>query len=864
MMKKILVVFIAMIVGCSVFANEAAVYNLENGQTVIIKEVHSNPIVTVDTWIKTGSINENDENNGVSHFLEHLFFKGSTNHAPGEFDKILETKGAITNAATSKDFTHYYITIPSNYFDLALELHADMLLHPLIPRKELEKERKVVIEEIAKDETEPQSVVYDNLISMLYTTHPYKRQVIGTKDIISTIHRDEIMNYYNQFYAPSNMVTVIVGDVDSQKAIESVKKYFCCEDKKVVKNSFPQEKQLTEQKHKIAYLPTQSGYMLIGFRGVKATNNDSYVLDVISTILGDGRSSVFYRNIKDQKQLAFSIGASNAGFRDDGIFYISANFTPENAQKLEDAIFDEIQNIQKNGVTPAQVNLAKNIIERDTYYSRESISNIAQEIGYTMVIADDIKFYKDYIANIKKVTPADVKRVANKYLGKDMSAVSIILPEKSKEVEVSAKIPTKEISPAKLISEHQGTKKYELSNGVTLLHTPNDVNEIIAISIWAKGGTFLDKIPGTSVMTADVMMKGTRKYSSIELAKVLEDNGIKIEPSVRADAFTVNVLTTKQEYEKTIEILNEVINNATFDDYEIEKVRNEKLNKIKRNRDIPLQVAIENYKSLIFEGSPYSYTSKIFEKTYPKVSHEDIVDYYNKVFAPQNVVVSINGNIDGEEVIKDFTKIFENKKGDTFNYANYAQLIGRLTSQKDITKIMPETKTDWIFIAWQTPGVEDKKDYAALQVIDSLLGSGMSSRLFKNIRDQEGLAYQLGSGYGPNILKGSFVVYIGTNPQSMEKAKNLLLQEVFRLKKEFVGSKELREAKDKLIGNYIISLETNLEKASSLGWYELSGRGYAYKDEYINLINSVTESDIIEVANKYFNNNYVLSIVKPQ
>ena len=556
MMKKILVVFIAMIVGCSVFANEAAVYNLENGQTVIIKEVHSNPIVTVDTWIKTGSINENDENNGVSHFLEHLFFKGSTNHAPGEFDKILETKGAITNAATSKDFTHYYITIPSNYFDLALELHADMLLHPLIPRKELEKERKVVIEEIAKDETDPQSVVYDNLISMLYTTHPYKRQVIGTKDIISTIHRDEIMNYYNQFYAPSNMVTVIAGDVDSQKAIESVKKYFCCEDKKVVKNSFPQEKQLTEQKHKIAYLPTQSGYMLIGFRGVKTTNNDSYALDVLSTILGDGRSSVFYRNIKDQKQLAFSIGASNAGFRDDGIFYISANFTPENAQKLEDAIFDEIQNIQKNGVTPAQVNLAKNIIERDTYYSRESISNIAQEIGYTMVIADDIKFYKDYIANIKKVTPADVKRVANKYLGKDMSAVSIILPEKSKEVEVSAKIPTKEISPAKLISEHQGTKKYGLSNGVTLLHTPNDVNEIIAISIWAKGGTFLDKIPGTSVMTADVMMKGTRKYSSIELAKVLEDNGIKIEPSVRADAFTVNVLTTKQEYEKTISVFN--------------------------------------------------------------------------------------------------------------------------------------------------------------------------------------------------------------------------------------------------------------------------------------------------------------------
>ena len=449
MMKKILFIFIAFIIGSSVFANEAAIYNLENGQTVIIQEVHSNPIVTVDTWIKTGSINETDKNNGVSHFLEHLFFKGSTNHAPGEFDKILETKGAITNAATSKDFTHYYITIPSNYFNLALELHADMLLNPLLPRKELERERKVVIEEIAKDETEPQSVVYDNLISMLYTTHPYKRQVIGTRDIISTIQRDEIMDYYNQFYVPSNMVTVIVGDVDTIKTLELIQKYFNCENKKVEKENFAAEKQLTEQKKKTEYLPAQSGYMLIGFRGVKAVNKDSYALDVLATILGDGRSSVFYRNIKDKKQLAFSIGASNAGFRDDGIFYVSANFTPENAEKLEQAIFEEIHNIQKNGVTDSQVQLAKNIIERDTYYGRESISNIAQEIGYTMVITDDIKYYQNYVDNIKKVTPGDVKRVANKYLGIEKSAVSIILPESMKEVKVSQKVPTKEASTAK-------------------------------------------------------------------------------------------------------------------------------------------------------------------------------------------------------------------------------------------------------------------------------------------------------------------------------------------------------------------------------------------------------------------------------
>lgn len=862
-MKKILIVFVSLIVGTSVFAADAMVYNLENGQTVIIQEVHSNPIVTVDTWIRTGSINENDKNNGVSHFLEHLFFKGTTTLAPGEFDKILETKGAITNAATSKDFTHYYITIPSNYFELALDLHSDMLLNPLVPRKELEKERKVVIEEISKDETNPQNVLYENLVSMLYKTHPYKRKVIGTRDIISTIQREEILDYYNKFYVPSNMVTVIVGDVDTEKTLELVKKGFNREFKKVNAENFHAEKPLTCQLRKIVNLPSQSGYMLIGFRSVRITHNDTYALDVLSTILGSGRSSVFYKNIKDGKQLAYSIGTSNSSYKDDGIFYVSANFVPENLEKLETAIFDEIKNVQKKGVTEEQLELAKNIIERDTYYERESISSIAQEIGYTMVTANDIKFYNDYVENIKKVTADDVKRVANKYLGVERSAVSIVLPENINEVEISANQKVENLAPAVLVSENSLTEKYKLSNGAELLVTPNDVNEIVAISIYAKGGTFLDKIPGTSVLTADVMMKGSRNYSSSELAKILEDNGIKISPTVRADAFVVNVLTTKPQYEKTIELLKEVLNNATFDDFEIEKTVNEKLNRIKSDRDIPLQVALENYKSLIFEGTPYSYTGKVLEKTYPKITHKDIVEYYDKIFAPQNVVISVNGNVDGEKVSEDFTKIFANKKGEAFDYKMYENLIGRLTCPKSEIKSMPETKTDWIFMAWQVSGLKNKKDYATLQVIDSMLGTGMSSRLFKNIRDQEGLAYQLGSAYGPNMMGGAFVVYIGTNPKNLDKAQKKLLEEVFRLKKEFVGTKELQEAKDKLIGNFIISQETNLEKASTLGWFEVSGRGYNFKDEYVQLINSVTESDIIEVANKYFTTNYVLSIVKP-
>lgn len=859
-MKKFILAAAIFICTNAVWAANAQMYKLNNGQTVVIQEVKNNPIVTIDTWIKTGSIDEDDSNNGVAHFLEHLFFKGTTNLDPGEFDRILETKGAITNAATSKDFTHYYVTIPSKDFDLAMQLHADMMLHPLIPRNEMEKERKVVLEEISKDLNTPTRVMQENLNSMLYTNHPYKRKVIGKSEIIETITRDKVLNFYNAHYSPSNMVTIVIGDVDSAHALERVKEVFNADYKKQTKNIYLKELPLTKQKKKVEYLDTESGYMVIGFRGVPIDEKDSYALDVLATILGDGRSSVLNQVLKEKKRIVSSVDAGNSTFRDDGIFYVMADFEPAKCQVVQKTIFDEINKIQKSGVTDEQLTLAKNIIERNTYYSRESITNIATEIGYTVALTNDIKFYDNYLCNIKSVTKDDVKRVAEKYLGINKSAVSIILPKDAKEIPVSD--ITKPSGSAEFISENSETQKYKLSNGATLLYTPNTVNDIIAISIDAKGGQLIEKKSGTSKLTASAMMKGTKNYSSLELSQVLEDNGIKISPSTRADAFSISVLTTKDEYDKTLELLNEVVNNATFDDFEIEKVKSDKLSAIKRSKDIPLQRAVEEYRDLIYQNTPYSISSKVLEKNIPNITRDDIVEYYNNVFNPKNLVISINGNIDKDKTIKELNNIF-NKTGDcsSFNYTDYASRISPITSPRTTVQNMPTTETAWILLGWQTNGVLNQKDYAALQVIDSILGSGMSSRMFKDLREQEGLAYQLGSGYSPNVLRGSFMLYIGTNPATLEKAKKGLFEEITRLKTEYVGDKELQDAKDKLIGNYIISLETNLDKASNTGWYEASTRGYEFKDNYQELINSVTDSDIIEVANKYFTDNYILSIV---
>lgn len=855
-MKKILVLFFIILFGNVVFAYTS--YRLKNGQTVVIDEIHSNPIVTIDTWVKTGSINETDKNNGISHFLEHLFFKGTEKNPYGVFDRVLESKGAINNAATSKDFTHYYITIPSKYFDLALEMHADMLQNPAIPSDELEKERLVVLEEIYKDINSPNNKVYNNLIEMMYINHPYKRKVIGSSQVVSNLSREEILDYFNTYYAPSNMVTVIAGDIDTKTALKKVSQEFCSKYKKTPVNKFAKEKQLPSYLKKVEYDDIQSGYMLIGFRGVNIVDKDAYALDVLSTILGDGRTSILYRQIKENKQLAFSISASNSTFKDDGIFSISVNFAPENYLKLEDEIFSEIENLKKEGVTESQVQTAKNMIEHDTYFARESVSNIAQEIGYTFVTTGDTKFYETYLNNIKKVSVNDVNNVIKKYLDKNKSAVSVILPKGTKEVEISHNKPL--YSDAKLISQNSETKKYILSNGATLILTPNTYNDIIGMSIFAKGGEFLEPNIGTATMMSDLLKKGTQNYTETELANVMEDNGINITSSSATDYFNVSVLTTKKEFPKTLELVDEILNRATFNTSEIEKVRKNKLNAIKSNRDIPLKRAIEEYNTLIYQGSPYSNSTKILEKTLPKITRENIIDYYNSIFEPKNLVISVNGNVDENHLIEMLNKIFTQKENQSFDYSKYS-VPPIKTSRKSIV-FDKNTETDWVFLGWQTAGIADNKEYAALQVIDSLLGSGMSSRLFVNLREKEGLAYQLGTTYNPHILKGGFVMYIGTNPKTLDRSITKLFDEINRLKKEKVSDIELQESKDKLLGQFIIGQETNLEKATLLGIFEVTNRGYDFQNSYIELINNVTSSDIMNVANKYFNDNYVMSVVK--
>lgn len=867
-MKKLIgaLVIITLSIG-TVFALEEgmSVNILPSGQKVIIKEVRDNNIVKIDTWINTGSINEDEKTTGISHFLEHLFFKGTQKYPTGTMDKILDSKGAIVNAGTSKDFTHYYIQIPSKDFDLALELHADMLLNPMIPRKELERERPVVIEEISKTKDSPSNRLFDNIYKALYekSNHPYKRNVIGNKEIIQNVTREEILDYYNKFYTPDAYTTVIVGDVNKEEALNKVAKAFSSNKKaKQTKVKYPKIKPLDKIERIEDTMDINKSHLMIAFLAPKFSDTkDNYALDVLATMLSAGKSSILNQDLKENKQLVLSVSSGNYSQKDSGMFYVYSTFEPEKEKTVENEILSELKEIQEGQFSKSQVQKAKNTIKTDTYYSRESISNISDDLGYDFTFANDDTYYENYLKNIDKVTKNDIINVAKKYLTLNKYAVSIVRPTNFKEISNVKKVEPKQ--ETKLIQQKDNEKKVLLENGATLITKKKTTNSIIAVDITIKGSKAIEKKPASAMLAALAATTGTQNYTNSEFANFLDENGIKLGVSSTNDIFAIVIQTTKDHLDDAMKALDEVINKPIFSDYEIKKIKERKIQELKGISDNPSSFVFDEFRKLAFLNSIYGQNSEFILKNINNVSRDDIVEFYSKVINPENMSISVVGDIDENYIQEKLNSIIKkNPKGSKFSFSNVKYTPYHPAKNIETTLYKNEVQANWLALGYKICGVLNRKDIATLSVINSILGEGMSSRLFTKLREEKGLAYTVGSSLMTNVLDGAFIAYIGTNENSIEEAKNGILAEIETIKTEMVTTQELNDAKDKLLGKFLLSLETNMDEADLLSWYSALGRDLNALEEYKEMIKNVSQNDIIEIANKYFSKPYIYTVVK--
>ena len=429
---------------------DVEVYENDNGHKIVLAHKEGN-MVNVSSWVKTGSINENDNNNGISHFLEHLMFKGTNTYKVGEFDRMLESKGAIVNAATWKDYTFYYVTLPkgdnNEYFNLAIDLHADMMMDPVFPAEELgapfnindttvtdKRERHVVIEEIRMRKDQPWTKVYNICNHNMYTTHPYKRDVIGTPEIISQVTREDIDNYYRSYYTPQNVTTIVVGDFDHDEVLKTILEKF----------SFPNRKPCEQKVNiidkpvsKTKYIETkanvQTAYAMFGWLGPKANEiKESICLDLISIIFGDGSSSRLQQNLIEKlpEQIFNMVGTEHYQFKDGNNFFIQANFKTDKKDEAINLIKKELDNLLINKISNEELLKAKKRIKTRFANEAETVSDIGENIGYYMTVCGDLKLIEEYLTDLENITINDLESTIKKYLSIQNAVISVLLPEK--------------------------------------------------------------------------------------------------------------------------------------------------------------------------------------------------------------------------------------------------------------------------------------------------------------------------------------------------------------------------------------------------------------------------------------------------
>ena len=428
---------------------DVEIYERENGHKIVLAHKEGE-MVNVSSWVKTGSINEDDKNNGISHFLEHLMFKGTNTYKVGEFDRMLESKGAIVNAATWKDYTFYYVTLPKGAegkdFELALNLHADMMMDPVFPYEELgapfdlndnsvtdKRERHVVIEEIRMRKDQPWTKVYNVCNYNMYTNHPYKRDVIGTPEIISQVTREDIDNYYRTFYTPKNVTTIVVGDFNHEEVLNLLCEKFDFPNRtEGAKTVNEIDSPVNETKYIESSANVQTSYLMFGWLGPRANElKASICLDLVSIIFGEGSSSRLRQNLIEKlpEKIFNLIGSEHYQFKDGNNFFIQANFDSEFKEKAIELVKKELADLLANPITEDELSKAKKRTKSRFANAAETVSEIGETIGYYMTVCDDLKLVEDYLADLESITVKDLEDSIKKYLKLENAVISVLVPQ---------------------------------------------------------------------------------------------------------------------------------------------------------------------------------------------------------------------------------------------------------------------------------------------------------------------------------------------------------------------------------------------------------------------------------------------------
>ncbi|MGL4420936.1 MAG: insulinase family protein, partial [Gemmataceae bacterium] len=543
---------------------------LPNGLRVYLLPVPTSPVVTVMTAYKVGSCDEEKDQTGLSHYLEHLLFKGTEKLMPGDIDRSTQRNGGRNNAYTSNDITNYHFDFAADRWQIALEIEADRMRNVRIDEKhEFQQEKGAVISELKGNEDGPWDLEQKAILKLLYDPKsPYGHPIIGEEKHVRGATAEIIKRHYDRWYHPNNAVLVVCGGFDPTAALAKIKTLFSSIPKGELPERKPElpvpvRKELTRKE-----LPSKFDVprLLMAFNGTRSGTADDDVLEVIALILSNGRTSRLYRKFVDGERIATDVGAGNSSGRYAGSFDINMELMEaKDRPKIEQLVLAELKKLTDEPVTAAELARLRRNLLASYIFEKENVHSLADSVVNAALI-NDLDYLNNYLDRMLAVGPADIQRVAKKYFEPSQAVVVWSLPEDAKAAPKTG--ASKKDGPAKRRQYRndapatpvsgtgyklQDSKVHKLSNGMTVILHENHRLPMVVGGMSINDVRFREPVdkPGLYALTNTMLEEGTKAHTSEEIARLIEDTGGSM--SVGTDRAVFQVL--RPDAEKTIQLV---------------------------------------------------------------------------------------------------------------------------------------------------------------------------------------------------------------------------------------------------------------------------------------------------------------------
>ncbi|BAZ28577.1 peptidase M16 domain-containing protein [Cylindrospermum sp. NIES-4074] len=862
---------------------------LENGLTVLTKEVHNAPVVTVQVWYKVGSRNEEPGVNGIAHQLEHMMFKG-TKDRPIQFGRLFSALGSDSNAFTSYDQTAYYGTVEREKLKALLVLEADRMQNSLIDVEQLASEKRVVISELQGYENSPEYRLNRAVMRSLFPHHAYGLPVGGTKADVEKFEVEQVRQYYRKFYNPDNAVLVIVGDFSTAKTLVTVNEIFgkIPKQKGGVGSVGRGEKEVfkpSASSSPIVLREAGAGKMLQVVYPLPDVNQpDVPALDVMDYILTAGLNSRLYQ-VLVESGLANEVTASVASLREFGWYEMLVTAAPrQDLTKIDSVLRSAIANLAANGVAKEELERAKTQLAASVILGNRDITSQGMQLGNDETTAGDYHYTDRYLMAIRQVKAEDVVAVVNKYLQPEARAVGFFEPTQ-KQIKAVAGKPqltqtTEDFSPGVPVVPSEVMQylppvnsptdtitqaipqEFTFTNGLRVLLLPDKSTPTVTLSGYIKAGAEFDTETqaGLAALVADNLMNGTKTKDILTIAKGLEERGATLEFEAYREGVHIEGDSLAEDLPILLETLADVVQNSTFPSKELKLHRQQALTDLKLELDDPGEVARRIFIQSIY---PKKHPLHSFptEESIGKIKREDAIAFKEKHYRPDTMVLALVGDFDPEQV----RSLLKAKFGNWQVIGQPPKLKYPTVSIPDkvvrVNPVLPGKAQAVTYMGYPGINRQDPRFYAAVVLNQILGGDTLASRLGEEVRDRQGLTYGIYSSFQAGRNGGMFVIEMQTSPEDTNQAIASTQQLLKQLQQQGVTESEVETAKRTLASNYNVSLANPEELTDIILMNEVYGLDKIELHSFTQKIHKVTLSQVNQAARELLHPDKIVVVV---